>query len=89
MDREKILALWKQCLGKPGLMAGQLQGRCVVVLVTRHTSHLGVCACCLLAVDVGLGNGLSQVRAVIDEIKSSLQLLWIKPQVLCEDLFLK
>lgn len=58
-------------------------------LVTWHAGHLDVCACGLLAVDVGPGSGLSQVRAVIVEIKSLLLLLWIKPQVLGEDLLWK
>lgn len=63
-----------------------------MVPVTQHPGHLDVCACCLLAkhsVDVGLGNGLSRVRAVIIEIKSCLLLLCIKLQVLGEDLLLK
>lgn len=51
--------------------AGCLQGRRAVVLVTRQAKHLGVCACCFLAehsmeaVNIGLGNGLSKVRAGI------------------------
>lgn len=48
-----------------------------VFLVTWHAGHLDVHACCLLAVDVGLGSGLSQVRAVIVEIKFSLPLCGI------------
>lgn len=72
LDSEKRIALWKQCLGKPGHVTPSCREG---VLWCLSLGTLDVCACCLLPVDVGPGNGLSQVRAVTVEIKSSLPLL--------------